>query len=99
MPRCAPTIALGLLLALAGCAGRQDTQAPRSRALQSAPARQAPPRAPEITVGAEPLDVISAGGRLWTENYGDGGVSIVNPASGSVRSVHLGGAPGGIAFG
>ncbi len=57
------------------------------------------PRAPEIQVGSEPLNVIAAGASVWTENYGDGTVSIVDMASGTTTTVEVGGQPGGIAFG
>jgi streptogramin lyase len=58
-----------------------------------------PARAPEIRVGAAPLNAIAVGDTVWTENYGDGSVSIVDTASGSARSVKVGGSPGGIAYG
>jgi virginiamycin B lyase len=57
------------------------------------------PRAPEIEVGSAPLNVIAVGNTLWTENYGDGTVSVVEASSGSVRSIAVGGQPGGIAYG
>src|SRR2546430_5524632 len=55
--------------------------------------------APEVRVGVAPLDVIATGETLWTENYGDGTVSIVDASTRSVRSVQVGGVPGGIAYG
>lgn len=57
------------------------------------------PAGAEFAVGSQPLNVIAAAGRLWTENYGDGTVSIFDPATKKVTSVRVGGSPGGIAAG
>jgi YVTN family beta-propeller protein len=57
------------------------------------------PPAPSVRVGSQPLDVIVADGRLWTENYGDGTVSVIDPATRKVTSIQVGGQPGGIAAG
>lgn len=56
-------------------------------------------RAPEVRVGVSPLDAIAVGNTIWTENYGDGTASIVDPATKQVTSVAVGGVPGGIAYG
>src|SRR2546423_7500880 len=57
-----------------------------------------PPPA-KFHVGSEPLNVIAVRGLLWTENYGDGTVSISDIGSRKTRSISVGGQPGGIAFG
>jgi len=57
------------------------------------------PAAPETKVGAAPLNVIAVGETLWTENYGDGTVSALDAATRNVRSIAVGGSPGGIAYG
>ena len=57
------------------------------------------PRAPEVRVGVSPLDAITVGNALWTENYGDGTASIVDAATRHVTSVPVGGVPGGIGYG
>lgn len=55
----------------------------------------------QVKVGAEPLNVIASGpSRLWTENYGDGTVSVVDArAERRLRTVRVGGTPGGVAYG
>ncbi len=58
------------------------------------------PRAPEIRVGSAPLDAIAVGDSLWTENYGDGTVSVIDTAARRVTTtITVGGQPGGIAYG
>jgi streptogramin lyase len=57
------------------------------------------PRMPEVRVGSAPLNAIAAQGLVWTENYGDGTISALDPGNGSVRSVRVDGQPGGIAYG
>jgi YVTN family beta-propeller protein len=60
---------------------------------------QAAGRAPEVRVGSQPLNVIAAGTTLWTENYGDGTVSAIDAVTRRVRTIRVGGTPGGIAYG
>jgi DNA-binding beta-propeller fold protein YncE len=62
-------------------------------------ASSAAAHAPQIRVGAQPLDVIAAGGTLWTENYGDGTMSAIDAATRRVSTFRVGGSPGGIASG
>lgn len=57
------------------------------------------PPAPSYQVGVAPLNVIAAEGKLWTVNYGDGTVSVFDPATKRATSIRVGGQPGGIAFG
>ena len=57
------------------------------------------PKAPEVRVGASPLDALAIGDEVWTENYGDGTVSIVDASTRRETRVHVGGVPGGIASG
>jgi len=71
----------------------------RQSAVTTVRVRILEPRAPEIQVGSEPLNVIAAGDSVWTENYGDGTVSILDVASESAKTVDVGGQPGGITFG
>jgi YVTN family beta-propeller protein len=65
------------------------------------PASHAAARKPRIRVGSQPLNVIAAGpSRLWTENYGDGTVSVIDArAAQRLRTVQVGGSPGGLAYG
>jgi len=51
------------------------------------------PCAPETRVGAAPLNVIAAGGTLWSENYGDGTISTLDAGTRGVRSIAVGGQP------
>jgi hypothetical protein len=51
------------------------------------------PCAPETRVGAAPLNVIAAGGTLWSENYGDGTISALDAGTRGVRSIAVGGQP------
>jgi YVTN family beta-propeller protein len=57
------------------------------------------PAAPATKVGAAPLNVIAVDVKLWTENWADGTVSIVDAATRHVTTISVGGSPGGIAYG
>src|SRR4051794_14804533 len=39
------------------------------------------PPLPSVSVGSQPLNVIEAGGAVWTENYGSGTISRVDLAT------------------
>ena len=62
--------------------------------------RAAVAKAPEIRVGAEPVNVAFGAGALWVSNNGDGTVSRIDPATGAVTAtVAVGGMPAGISAG
>ncbi|WP_433782642.1 protein kinase domain-containing protein [Actinomycetospora sp. CA-101289] len=52
---------------------------------------------PGIAVGRNPQDLVEAGGHLWTANKDDGTLSDIDPVSGAVRSIQVGGQPNGLA--
>jgi YVTN family beta-propeller protein len=70
-------------------------------AFHGIPASRAAALRQRIRVGSQPLNLIAAGpSRLWTENYGDGTVSVIDARAGRrVRTVRIGGSPGGLAYG
>lgn len=58
------------------------------------------PEAPEITVGASPVNLAFGAGSVWVSNNGGGTVSRIDPAAGRVvATVDVGGAPAAVASG
>ena len=47
-----------------------------------------------ILVGKEPLDIVAGeDGFLWTANHGDSSISKIDPATGAVTNINVGGSP------
>ena len=102
VPRVA--LAVGALLALAGCGGgpssHDATPAPSSS--PPSPARPADPAwvTGRVTTGDQPCGVLGAAGRVWVSNYFDDTLVSLDPRSLRERSrVHVGSSPCGLAYG
>jgi YVTN family beta-propeller protein len=52
----------------------------------------------KFSVGAGPLDVVIGGGSIWTANAFDGTVSRLDPQSGHIATIQVGGSPRAVAF-
>jgi streptogramin lyase len=84
----AAVIAFVVVLALAGGDGGGGT--PRNPAGEVA--------GPPIPTGKKPVDVAFGGGAVWTANQDDASVSRIDPATGKVQRIEVGGAPGEVDF-
>jgi streptogramin lyase len=51
-----------------------------------------------IKTGKTPVDIAFGGGAVWTANQDDESVSRIDPATGKVQRIQVGGAPGEIEF-
>jgi serine/threonine protein kinase len=51
-----------------------------------------------IKVGKAPVDIAFGGGAVWTANRDDKSVSRIDPATGRVQRIEVGGAPGEVDF-
>jgi streptogramin lyase len=51
-----------------------------------------------IALGKKPVDIAFGGGAIWTANQGEDSVSRLDPATGKVTNIKVGGVPGEVDF-